>query len=96
MFRLSTGEQDATRFANYQPLAEVASLLRREHADPRVVLPAAAAAAIVDAIVDSAGPMRYGCDPVSLELLDLWRQCDDETIFTMTGQSLLDQSQGLG
>ena len=36
--------------------------------------------------------MRYGCDPVSLELLDLWRQCDDETIYTMTGQSLLDQS----
>jgi len=34
--------------------------------------------------------MRYGCDPVSLELLDLWRKCDDETVFTMTGQSLLD------
>ncbi len=47
---------------------------------------------IVDAILDSSGPMRYGCDPVSLELLDLWRQCDDETVFTMTGQSLLDQS----
>ena len=52
-----------------------------------------AAAAIVDAILDSTGPMRYGCDPVSLELLDLWRQCDDETVFTMTGQSLLDQSR---
>ena len=37
------------------------------------------------------GPMRYGCDPVSLELLDLWRQCDDETVFTMTGRSILDR-----
>src|SRR5580693_2385830 len=90
MFRLSTGEQDADRFADYGPLASVAGSLRREHADPRVVDPAQAAARIVDAILDSAGPMRYGCDPVSLELLDLWRQCDDETVFTMTGQSLLD------
>jgi NAD(P)-dependent dehydrogenase (short-subunit alcohol dehydrogenase family) len=92
MFRLSTGEQDATRFANYSALADVAASLRREHADPRVVDPQHAATMIVDAILDSAGPMRYGCDPVSLELLDLWRQCDDETVFTMTGQSLLDQS----
>jgi NAD(P)-dependent dehydrogenase (short-subunit alcohol dehydrogenase family) len=92
MFRLSTGELAATRFDHYKSLAGVAASLRSEHADPRVVDPADAASAIVDAIVDSAGPMRYGCDPVSLELLDLWRQCDDETLFTMTGQSLLDQA----
>jgi NAD(P)-dependent dehydrogenase (short-subunit alcohol dehydrogenase family) len=93
MFRLSTGEQDAGRFEHYRILGEVAATLRREHADPRVVDPAQAAAAIVDAILDSSGPMRYGCDPVSLESLDLWRRCDDETVFTMTGQSLLDLSQ---
>ena len=93
MFRLSTGEQGAAGFADYRPLADVAAALRREHADPRVVDPAQAAARIVDAILDSAGPMRYGCDPVSLELLDLWRQCDDETVFTMTGQALIDQSR---
>ena len=92
MFRLSTGEADAARFADYRGMAEVAAALRREHADPRVVDPAAAAAAVVDAILDSTGPMRYGCDPVSLELLDLWRQCDDETVFAMTGRPLLDQS----
>ena len=66
-------------------------MLREEHADPRVVDPAEAAIAAVDAILDSSGPMRYGCDPVSVELLELWRQCDDETVFTMTGRSLLDQ-----
>lgn len=93
MFRLSTGEQEATRFDDYRALADVAGSLRREYADPRVVEPRHAASAIVDAIVANAGPMRYGCDPVSLELLDLWRQCDDETVFTMTGQSLLDQAQ---
>ena len=90
MFRLSTGESDASRFADYRAMAGVAATLRQEYADPRVVEPAAAATAVVDAILDSSGPMRYGCDPISLELLDLWRQCDDETVFTMTGSSLLD------
>jgi NAD(P)-dependent dehydrogenase (short-subunit alcohol dehydrogenase family) len=96
MFRLSTGEQDAARFGHYRALAGVAETLRREHADPRVVDTSHAARAVVDAIVDGSGPMRYGCDPVSLELLDLWRQCDDETVFTMTGQSLLDQAAAPG
>ena len=91
MFRLSTGEQDAARFTDYRELAGVTATLRREHADPRVVEPPAAASAIVDAILDRSGPMRYGCDPVSLELLDLWRQCDDETVYAMTGRSMLDQ-----
>jgi len=91
MFRLSTGDMDATRFPRYRALADTAGELRRAHADPRVVDPAAAASAIVDAIVDESGPMRYGCDPVSHELIDLWRQSDDETVFALTGQSLLDQ-----
>jgi NAD(P)-dependent dehydrogenase (short-subunit alcohol dehydrogenase family) len=91
MFRLSTGDPDATRFPRYRALADIAGELRRAHADPRVVDPAAAASAIVDAIVDESGPMRYGCDPVSDELIDLWRQSDDETVFALTGQSLLDQ-----
>ena len=93
MFRLSTGEQRAAGFADYRPLADVAAALVREHADPRVVDPADAAATHRRPILDSAGPMRYGCDPVSLELLDLWRQCDDETVFTLTGQALIDQTR---
>ena len=96
MFRLSAEGQAAARFADYRALADVAGSLRREHADPRVVDPAQAASSIVDAILDTSGPMRYGCDPVSLELLDLWRQCDDETVFAMTGQPLLDQSRERG
>jgi NAD(P)-dependent dehydrogenase (short-subunit alcohol dehydrogenase family) len=91
MFRLSTGDPDAAQFPEYRGLADVAGELRRAHADPRVVEPAAAASAIVDAIVDSSGPMRYGCDPVSDELIQLWRLSDDETVYALTGQSLLDQ-----
>ena len=90
MFRLSTGEQDAARFSDYRGLSDVAGELRRAHADPRVVEPAVAASAIVDAIEDSSGPMRYGCDPVSYELMELWRQHDDETVYALTAQSMLD------
>jgi NAD(P)-dependent dehydrogenase (short-subunit alcohol dehydrogenase family) len=90
MFRLSSGEQDAARFEHYRSLGATAARLREEHADPRVVDPADAAIAIVDAILESDGPMRYGCDPVSYELLELWRRHDDETVYELTGQSLLD------
>ncbi|HWE68583.1 MAG TPA: SDR family NAD(P)-dependent oxidoreductase [Acidimicrobiales bacterium] len=91
MFRLSTGEQAAGRFERYRALAEEANRLRQEHADPQVADPAEAAVLIVNAIVSDTGPMRYGCDPLSVGLLELWRQCDDETVFALTGQSLLDQ-----
>ena len=94
MFRLSSGEQDAARFAHYRALGTTAARLRETHADPRVVEPAEAARAIVDAIVETSGPMRYRCDPVSYELLELWRQHDDETVFELTGRSLLDEAVG--
>jgi hypothetical protein len=58
--------------------------------------PAAAAALIADAILDDGGPMRYGCDPLSIGLLDLWRQTDDETLYDMTGKSLLDHLGSAG
>ena len=90
MFQLSTGDQAATRFDGYREMADQAATLRREAADPLVASPADAAGLIVDAILDDDGPMRYGCDPLSIGLLDLWRQSDDETMFELTGRSLLD------
>jgi NAD(P)-dependent dehydrogenase (short-subunit alcohol dehydrogenase family) len=90
MFQLSTGEQAATRFDGYRRMADEATKLRKEAADPMVSSAADAAALIVDAILDDDGPMRYGCDPLSVGLLDLWRQSDDETMFELTGQSLVD------
>jgi NAD(P)-dependent dehydrogenase (short-subunit alcohol dehydrogenase family) len=92
MFRLSTVDQDSPNHAEYQALATLASQSRRDHADPLVASPGTAAAQIVDAILDTSGPMRYGCDPMSVGLLDLWRQSDDETLFALTGQSLIDKA----
>jgi NAD(P)-dependent dehydrogenase (short-subunit alcohol dehydrogenase family) len=90
MFQLSTGDQAASGYDRYRAMADRTRQLREETADPLVSSPAQAATLIVDAIMDDAGPMRYGCDPLSIGLLDLWRQSDDETMFDLTGRSLLD------
>ncbi len=95
MFQLSTGELAAARFDRYRAMAELATKVRRQSADPMVSPAADAAALIVDAILDDSGPMRYGCDPLAVGLLDLWRQSDDEAMFKLTGQSLLDALDAL-
>jgi len=92
MFQLSKGEMAAATFDRYRAMAAVATRLREENADPMVTSAASAAGLIVDAILEDDGPMRYGCDPLSIGLLDVWRQSDDETMFQLTGQSLLDAS----
>ncbi|HEY1829425.1 MAG TPA: SDR family NAD(P)-dependent oxidoreductase [Acidimicrobiales bacterium] len=95
MFELSKHslEAEGHRFPAYATLARVADSLRRQHADPQVTSPAQAARRIANAICDDAGPMRYGCDALSDGLLELWRQADDETMFTLTGQSLIDEAK---
>jgi NAD(P)-dependent dehydrogenase (short-subunit alcohol dehydrogenase family) len=90
MFQLSKGEAAAAAFDRYRPMAERAERLRVENADPMVATTASAAALIVDAILEDDGPMRYGCDPLSIGLLDVWRQSDDETMFELTGRSMVD------
>jgi NAD(P)-dependent dehydrogenase (short-subunit alcohol dehydrogenase family) len=89
MFALSTGPQAASAFERYRAMADEARALREENADSLVVSPSEAAASIVDAILDDGGPLRYGCDPLSVGFLDLWRQSDDETMFELTGRSFL-------
>jgi NAD(P)-dependent dehydrogenase (short-subunit alcohol dehydrogenase family) len=90
MFRLSAGEPAASRFEDYKKMAERAAELRREAADPMVAEPSVAASMIVDAILDDSGPMRYGCDPLSVAMIELWRRSDDETMYKMTGEPLLE------
>jgi NAD(P)-dependent dehydrogenase (short-subunit alcohol dehydrogenase family) len=92
MFQRSATGLSASQFEKYGSLAGVTDAMRQEHADPLVVAPTVAAAAIVDAILDDSGPLRYGCDPLSTGLLDLWRQSDDEAMFALTGQPLVEQA----
>ncbi|HEV7758756.1 MAG TPA: SDR family NAD(P)-dependent oxidoreductase [Acidimicrobiales bacterium] len=80
MFRVTQGLPPAARFDDYRAMAEAAAEVRRVNADPLVVPPAQAAIAIVDALLDDDGPMRYSCDPLGTGLLDLWRRTDDESL----------------
>ncbi|MFZ0668327.1 MAG: SDR family NAD(P)-dependent oxidoreductase [Acidimicrobiales bacterium] len=93
MFRLSTAEAAAARFDLYNKMAVRMAQLRESSADPMVVTPADAASSIVDAILDDSGPMRYGCDPLSVGMLDLWRQSDDEAMYALTGSSIVESAR---
>jgi hypothetical protein len=39
-----------------------------------------AAEAVVDAVCDDGGPLRYGCDDLARGLLDAWRTTSDEDL----------------
>jgi hypothetical protein len=43
-----------------------------------VAAPGDAAHAIVDAILNDDAPLRVGCDPMSTQILEAWRQTADE------------------
>ena len=61
----------------YRPLAEHMNANKSMVA--QMIQPAAdAARLIVDAILDDGGPMRYGCDPMGIGLIDAWRRTTDE------------------
>jgi NAD(P)-dependent dehydrogenase (short-subunit alcohol dehydrogenase family) len=63
--------------ATYQVLAENMNANRSMVAT--MIQPAPdAARLIVDAVLDDDGPMRYGCDPMSIGMIDAWRQSSDE------------------
>lgn len=68
---------DAAQVEGYADMAHVTAAgfddLRHLAASP-----ADAAAVIIDAILDSDGPMRYGCDKLAQIALKRWRQSSDE------------------
>jgi hypothetical protein len=64
-------------YAEYRPMAVRVHALRQSGALP-VTSAADAAIAIADAIADEGGPLRYGCDPLSVGMLEGWRQSEDE------------------
>jgi NAD(P)-dependent dehydrogenase (short-subunit alcohol dehydrogenase family) len=73
----------------YRPMAERAQAGRQSVA-PMVTPAVEAAAAIVDAVLDDAGPMRHGCDPLGRGLLDAWRRSSDEEMMQNMMRTWLD------
>jgi NAD(P)-dependent dehydrogenase (short-subunit alcohol dehydrogenase family) len=77
---------EAAQFEEYRAMAEGVYEARMQITDQYTPAPVAAAA-IRAAILDDAGPMRYGCDPMSIGLIELWRSSSDEQLFAaVTGQ----------
>jgi len=77
MLANSEHEMLALQSETYRPMAERMMANRGMVRD--MTTPASdAARAIVDAILDDEGPLRYGCDPMSVGMLDAWRRTSDE------------------
>jgi NAD(P)-dependent dehydrogenase (short-subunit alcohol dehydrogenase family) len=74
MYRLP----EAAAFPAYRHVAERNFPSAKGVASEYVTSPDIAAAAIADAVFDDGGPMRYGCDPLSVNALGAWRQASDE------------------
>jgi NAD(P)-dependent dehydrogenase (short-subunit alcohol dehydrogenase family) len=77
MLANSEHEMKAVEHDLYRPMAEHMMASRAAVRDMTTPAPEAARA-IVDAILDDDGPLRYGCDPMSVGMLDAWRRSTDE------------------
>ena len=77
MFTTSAEPPVAIERADYRAMAERAHA-GRLNAEAMVTPVDDAARAIVDAILDDEAPLRVGCDPLSVGMLDAWRQQADE------------------
>ncbi|HEX7522050.1 MAG TPA: SDR family NAD(P)-dependent oxidoreductase [Acidimicrobiia bacterium] len=71
---------EAVAYDDYRAMAEAAYEMRMRTTD-QYTPAATAAAAIRAAILDDRGPMRYGCDPMSVAMIDMWRRSSDEELF---------------
>jgi NAD(P)-dependent dehydrogenase (short-subunit alcohol dehydrogenase family) len=70
---------EAARYPDYRAMAQKAYDSRMA-VGPSVASPAAAAARVRAAILDDAGPLRHGCDPMADGLLEAWRSSRDEDL----------------
>lgn len=71
---------EAIEYPEYAPMAQKMYDGRKQSVADMVTPTADAARAIGDAILDDDGPLRYGCDPLSVGMLDAWRQTPDEDL----------------
>lgn len=71
---------DAAQFDEYADMAN-STTAGFEQVRHLATPPAVAASAIVDAIFDTDGPMRRGCDPLGRAALKQWRNSSDEDLY---------------
>ena len=82
---------EAAAYPPYSAMAE-RSYENRKAAAPFVTSAADAAKTIADVILADEGPLRCGCDAMSTQMLEMWRQAPDEDWM----RSMLSTLWGLG
>jgi len=80
MLESSDRPADAIDYPEYAPMARRMYEGRRQNLAGMITSPADAARAIADAILDDEAPLRVGCDPLSIGMLDAWRSTSDEEL----------------
>lgn len=88
MYAASERPPEALEHPLYSELAQRFTQMR-EPSGQMLTSSADAAAAIVDAICDDDGPLRYGCDQLSVGMLDTWRNSSDEQFMAPMVSSLV-------
>jgi NAD(P)-dependent dehydrogenase (short-subunit alcohol dehydrogenase family) len=71
---------EAIDYPEYAPMAQRMYAGRQESVAQMVTPAAEAARAIADAILDDDAPLRVGCDPLSVGMLEAWRHTPDEDL----------------
>jgi NAD(P)-dependent dehydrogenase (short-subunit alcohol dehydrogenase family) len=75
---------EAIDYPDYAPMAARMYEGRKDNIAGMVTPTAEAARLIADAVLDDAAPLRVGCDPLSIGMLDAWRQTSDEDFMAAT------------
>ena len=80
MLASSDRPAEAIDHPDYAPMAQRMYDGRVDNIAGMVTSTADAARLIADAVLDDAAPLRVGCDPLSIGMLDAWRQTSDEDL----------------
>lgn len=80
----------AIDYPEYAPMAQKMYEGRQASVADMVTSTADAARAIADAILDDDGPLRSGCDPLSVGMLEAWRTTSDEDLMRAVMSAWID------
>ena len=92
MLASSDRPADAVDYPEYAAMATRMYEGRKQNIAGMVTPSADAACAIADAILDDHAPLRVGCDPLSIGMLDAWRAASDEEFMAPIMASWVDDA----
>lgn len=95
MLRHSQASRISTDYEPYRVMAETMNA-NKGNVATMICSCEDAAISIADAILDDDGPMRYGCDPMGIGLIEGWRHSSDEAFMGSMLGIFTDQPEASG